>query len=169
MRRRRHMKKLAAVQRWTPTISEVDPPGTPTPNILGRSIWSDWPEHRVTDVCRIRRNQGNPEPGPFIPLPEEAISATPLAAFTVAGGQGSHLGYDGRGGSLKALIVSGSVGLMKNEDIDTVSYFRVDNSLIRCLGPTFLGYHIPGESQMSSKTIPIHAIACALWLQAHLS
>lgn len=87
----------------------------------------------------------------------------------MAGGRGSHLGCDDHGGSLKALIVSGSVGLMKNEDIDTVSYFQVDNSLIHCLGPTFLGYRIPGESQMSSKTIPRHAIARALWLQAHLS
>src|SRR3954468_11826082 len=63
------------------------------------------------------------------------------------------LSPDGHGGSLRALDRSGSLDLMKREGIDTLSYFQVDNPLVRCIDPAFLGWHFLRESEMSSKMV----------------
>jgi UDP-N-acetylglucosamine/UDP-N-acetylgalactosamine diphosphorylase len=64
------------------------------------------------------------------------------------------LSPDGHGGSLRALERSGSLALMASEGIDTLSYFQVDNPLVRCIDPAFIGWHLNGHSEMSSKTVP---------------
>src|SRR5690606_20018125 len=46
------------------------------------------------------------------------------------------LSPDGHGGSLRALARSGSLDLMQQEGINTLSYFQVDNPLVRCIDPT---------------------------------
>ena len=61
---------------------------------------------------------------------------------------------DGHGGALRALERSGAVDLMASEGIDTLSYFQVDNPLVRCVDPEFLGWHLRRGSEMSSKTVP---------------
>ena len=64
------------------------------------------------------------------------------------------LSPDGHGGSLRALERSGALDLMQREGIDTLSYFQVDNPLVRCIDPAFIGWHVLRASQMSSKMIP---------------
>jgi len=64
------------------------------------------------------------------------------------------LSPDGHGGSLRALDRSGALDLMKSEGIDTLSYFQVDNPLVRCIDPTFIGWHVMRGSEMSSKMVP---------------
>jgi UDP-N-acetylglucosamine/UDP-N-acetylgalactosamine diphosphorylase len=64
------------------------------------------------------------------------------------------LSPDGHGGSLRALHRSGALDLMAREGIDTLSYFQVDNPLVRCIDPEFIGFHLLERSEMSSKTIP---------------
>jgi UDP-N-acetylglucosamine/UDP-N-acetylgalactosamine diphosphorylase len=64
------------------------------------------------------------------------------------------LSPDGHGGSLRALDRSGALDLMAAEGIDTLSYFQVDNPLVRCIDPAFLGWHLSRGSEMSSKTVP---------------
>lgn len=61
---------------------------------------------------------------------------------------------DGHGGSLRALSRSGALDRMEREGIDIVSYFQVDNPLVRCIDPTFIGWHLRRGSEMSSKMIP---------------
>lgn len=61
---------------------------------------------------------------------------------------------DGHGGSLRALERSGALDLMAREGIDTLSYFQVDNPLVRCIDPTFIGWHLLRGSEMSSKMVP---------------
>jgi UDP-N-acetylglucosamine/UDP-N-acetylgalactosamine diphosphorylase len=61
---------------------------------------------------------------------------------------------DGHGGSLRALQRSGALDLMEKEGIDTISYFQVDNPLVRCIDPAFIGWHLQRNSEMSSKMIP---------------
>lgn len=61
---------------------------------------------------------------------------------------------DGHGGSLRALERSGSLDLMAREGIDTLSYFQVDNPLVRCIDPAFIGWHLLRGSGMSSKMVP---------------
>jgi UDP-N-acetylglucosamine/UDP-N-acetylgalactosamine diphosphorylase len=43
---------------------------------------------------------------------------------------------------------------MAAEGIDTLSYFQVDNPLVRCVDPAFLGWHLLSGSEMSSKMVP---------------
>ncbi|MEI6861424.1 MAG: UDPGP type 1 family protein [Verrucomicrobiota bacterium] len=63
------------------------------------------------------------------------------------------LSPDGHGGSLRALDRSGALDLMAREGADTISYFQVDNPLVRCLDPEFIGWHLLRDSEMSSKMV----------------
>lgn len=60
---------------------------------------------------------------------------------------------DGHGGSLRALDRSGALDLMEKQGIDILSYFQVDNPLVRGIDPTFIGWHILRGSEMSSKMV----------------
>ena len=64
------------------------------------------------------------------------------------------LSPDGHGGSLRALERSGALALMKKEGIDALSYFQVDNPLVRAIDPAFIGFHFLSGSEMSSKMVP---------------
>jgi UDP-N-acetylglucosamine/UDP-N-acetylgalactosamine diphosphorylase len=64
------------------------------------------------------------------------------------------LSPDGHGGSLRALHRSGALDLMQGEGIDTISYFQVDNPLVRCIDPAFIGWHLVRGAEMSAKMIP---------------
>jgi UDP-N-acetylglucosamine/UDP-N-acetylgalactosamine diphosphorylase len=64
------------------------------------------------------------------------------------------LSPDGHGGSLRALERSGSLDLMKRDGVDTLSYFQVDNPLVRSIDPAFVGWHRMRSSEMSSKMVP---------------
>lgn len=61
---------------------------------------------------------------------------------------------DGHGGSLRALVRSGAVDQMKANGIDIVSYFQVDNPIVQCIDPAFIGFHVLGTSELSSKMVP---------------
>jgi UDP-N-acetylglucosamine/UDP-N-acetylgalactosamine diphosphorylase len=61
---------------------------------------------------------------------------------------------DGHGGSLRALVRSGAVETMKSLGVDIVSYFQVDNPIVQCIDPAFIGFHVLGESELSSKMVP---------------
>ncbi len=61
---------------------------------------------------------------------------------------------DGHGGSLLALRNSGALDDMRDRGIDFISYFQVDNPLVRCVDPLFLGLHALQDAQMSAKAVP---------------
>jgi UDP-N-acetylglucosamine/UDP-N-acetylgalactosamine diphosphorylase len=61
---------------------------------------------------------------------------------------------DGHGGSLRALARSGATELMAREGIDILSYFQVDNPMVRFIDPAFVGWHLKSRSEMSSKMVP---------------
>jgi len=61
---------------------------------------------------------------------------------------------DGHGGSLRALVRSGAVDTMQAQGIDIVSYFQVDNPIVQCIDPAFIGFHVLGQSELSSKMVP---------------
>lgn len=64
------------------------------------------------------------------------------------------LSPDGHGGSLRALERGGAIADMRARGIEHLSYFQVDNPLVHCIDPLFLGLHEITGSEMSSKTIP---------------
>jgi UDP-N-acetylglucosamine/UDP-N-acetylgalactosamine diphosphorylase len=64
---------------------------------------------------------------------------------------------DGHGGSIKALWASGATADMRRRGVEHISYFQVDNPIVRVVDPVFIGLHAaaPDSSgQMSSKMIP---------------
>lgn len=60
---------------------------------------------------------------------------------------------NGHGGALRALNQSGCIELMEEKEIDTISYFQVDNPLVHVLDPHFIGFHLNNNSEMSSKMV----------------
>lgn len=68
------------------------------------------------------------------------------------------LSPDGHGGSLRALRERGALDDMKSHGVDTLSYFQVDNPLVRPIDPLFIGLHALQGSEMSSKAVAkLHA------------
>ena len=60
---------------------------------------------------------------------------------------------DGHGGSLKALYQSRAVDDMKKRGIEYLSYFQIDNPLVKVFDPLFVGLHVMNGAQMSSKAL----------------
>ncbi len=60
---------------------------------------------------------------------------------------------NGHGGCFEALVRSGATAIMEEEGIDYLSYFQVDNPMVYCLDPAFLGIHHETGSEMSSKAV----------------
>ena len=71
----------------------------------------------------------------------------------LAGYDSLALSPNGHGGSLKALIDSGSVAEMSERGIEHVSYFQVDNPLVSVINPLLIGLHDLQSSDMSSRSI----------------
>jgi UDP-N-acetylglucosamine/UDP-N-acetylgalactosamine diphosphorylase len=61
---------------------------------------------------------------------------------------------DGHGGSLRALVRSGATKTMEDNNIDVLSYFQVDNPLVKVIDPAFIGFHLQSMAGMSSKMLP---------------
>jgi UDP-N-acetylglucosamine/UDP-N-acetylgalactosamine diphosphorylase len=61
------------------------------------------------------------------------------------------LAPDGHGGSLKALVRSGAIQELKRREIMVLSYFQVDNPLVKPFDPLFIGLHAITGSEMSTK------------------
>lgn len=64
------------------------------------------------------------------------------------------LSPDGHGGALRALVRSGAVDTMERSGNEVLSYFQVDNPLVQCIDPEFIGFHVLRGSEMSSRALP---------------
>jgi len=64
------------------------------------------------------------------------------------------LSPDGHGGSLRALVRGGAIERMERAGVQVISYFQVDNPLVQCISPAFIGFHLLKGSEMSSRTVP---------------
>jgi len=60
---------------------------------------------------------------------------------------------DGHGGTLRALAATGALRDMARRGVEAISYFQVDNPLVRPVDPVFLGRHRITKSQLSSLTV----------------
>jgi len=60
---------------------------------------------------------------------------------------------NGHGGSFRALVSSGALTDMRTRGVEYISYFQVDNPLIRPADPRFVGHHIMRGAEMSCKTM----------------
>ena len=64
------------------------------------------------------------------------------------------LSPNGHGGSLLALRESGALDDMADHGVELISYFQVDNPLVRCMDPLFIGLHDLRGAEMSTKALP---------------
>ena len=99
----------------------------------------------------------------FFGLPESEVtlfSQGTLPAFDFQGRlllEAKHrlaLAPDGHGGSLKALVTYGALADMRSRGVEIISYFQVDNALVKPVDPLFVGLHATTGSEMSSKVTP---------------
>lgn len=60
---------------------------------------------------------------------------------------------DGHGGCIKALQRSGALADMTRRGIEYISYWQVDNPLVRLFDPLFIGLHALEKADMSSKAV----------------
>jgi UDP-N-acetylglucosamine/UDP-N-acetylgalactosamine diphosphorylase len=60
---------------------------------------------------------------------------------------------NGHGGSLLALQTSGALADMASRGVEVISYFQVDNPLVRCIDPLFIGLHAMNCAEMSAKAL----------------
>lgn len=63
------------------------------------------------------------------------------------------LSPNGHGGTIKALSDGGVLDDMRRRGIEHISYFQVDNPLVRSVDPYFLGLHVRDEAEMSLKIL----------------
>lgn len=63
------------------------------------------------------------------------------------------LSPDGHGGTLTALAKRGVLSAMQERGVRHLSYFQVDNPLVRIGDPVFLGHHLHARAEVSSKVI----------------
>src|SRR5262249_20615537 len=56
---------------------------------------------------------------------------------------------DGHGGTLTALADSGLLAQLRQRGVRHVSYFQVDNPLVKVADPTFLGHHLGRRAEVS--------------------
>lgn len=64
---------------------------------------------------------------------------------------------DGHGGCIKALAACGAIHDMVARGIEHISYFQVDNPLVKVIDPLFVGLHAAAadsSAEMSSKMVP---------------
>ena len=85
---------------------------------------------------------------------QELIPSVDLQGKIILEEQGKiAMAPNGHGGSLRALSKSGSIERMREQGIDILSYFQVDNPMISCIDPTFVGFHVMNQSELSSKMV----------------
>ena len=63
------------------------------------------------------------------------------------------LNPNGHGGVIDSIANSGVLREMQDRGIQELSYFQVDNPLVRVPDPVFLGVHVREGSQISSKVV----------------
>jgi len=87
-------------------------------------------------------------------FPQNMIPSLDTAGKLVLDGPDSLFrNLDGHGGSLTALQSSGALAEMKKRGIETISYFQVDNPTVAIIDPEFIGFHLQGAAEVSTKVL----------------
>jgi UDP-N-acetylglucosamine/UDP-N-acetylgalactosamine diphosphorylase len=121
------------------------------------------PWYIMTNPLNHEQTIGFLKDNDFFGLPEEDVvlfAQEMLPAFDLSGRMllaDKHrlaLAPDGHGGSLKALVRSGALGDLRSRGVEIISYFQVDNPLVKPFDPLFIGLHAETGSEMSAKVTP---------------
>ncbi len=107
----------------------------------------------TTAYFKDNKNFGIPDRDMMI-FPQNMIPSLDAAGNLVLKGKnGLFRNPDGHGGSLTALNSSGALKMLADRGIDIISYFQVDNPLVRIVDPEFIGFHVQKGAHVSSKAL----------------
>ncbi|MCL2646965.1 MAG: UTP--glucose-1-phosphate uridylyltransferase [Phycisphaerales bacterium] len=102
-----------------------------------------------------KHNYFGMSPADLMFFPQDQMPAlSPTGKVLLESKNSLALSPNGHGGSLLALHKSGALADMKKRGITQISYFQVDNPIVRCIDPLFIGLHDLDNAQMSSKMLP---------------
>jgi len=114
------------------------------------------PDNDVAVRCFFRRHNwfGLPEEDVFF-LVQGTMPAVDFKGKLLLAEKGKLASSpNGHGGSLQALRDSEALHDMRRRGIELISYFHVDNPLVHCIDPLFLGLHHREGAEMSAKCLP---------------
>jgi len=80
-------------------------------------------------------------------------SFSPEGRLLMAPDGGLFFNPNGHGGVIEALRQSGSLAAMREQRVEHLFYFQVDNPLVRVPDPVFLGFHCRARSRISAKVV----------------
>lgn len=124
-------------------------------NAIPWFVMTSQANHAETEHFFKERNHFGLNPANVIFFQQGRMPAIDAEGKIMLAGKGQiAMSPDGHGGALRALVRSGAVEWMRERGIDVLSYFQVDNPLVRCIDPEFVGFHLMESSEMSSKMIP---------------
>jgi len=67
---------------------------------------------------------------------------------------GLALAPNGHGGSIKALVDSGTLAKLRERGVSVISYFQIDNPLVKPFEPLGIGLHVTTGTEMAIKVVP---------------
>jgi UDP-N-acetylglucosamine/UDP-N-acetylgalactosamine diphosphorylase len=63
------------------------------------------------------------------------------------------LGPNGHGGTITGLAEHGLLAWLRTQGVETISYFQVDNPIVKLADYVFLGRHLDAKAEVSSKVV----------------
>lgn len=130
---------------------------------VGRRYDTEIPWYIMTSAANHAQTVEYFESHGFLGLPREDVFFFKQGMLPLFGFDGRillsdkhrvSLGPDGHGGSLKAMVACGALDDMRKRGVEIVSYFQVDNPLVKPIDPLFIGLHAETESEASTKVTP---------------
>lgn len=110
--------------------------------------------HTDTETFFKNQNFFGLEPGNVHLFPQNMIPSLDLdGKLILAEKNRIFMNPDGHGGSLTALRTSGALKKLQELRIEVLSYFQVDNPLVKIIDPVFIGFHIMNRADISSKAL----------------
>ena len=129
---------------------------------VSRRYGADAPLYVMTSEANHESTQAAFEEAQFFGLEREQVRFLVQGMLPAVDAQGRLLladegslffSPDGHGGSLRALQRSGALDEMQARGVRQIFSFQVDNPLAPVLDPVFLGHHLLGRAEMSSKVV----------------
>jgi UDP-N-acetylglucosamine/UDP-N-acetylgalactosamine diphosphorylase len=110
--------------------------------------------HSDTEIFFKRQNFFGLDPANVHLFPQNMIPSLDLSGKLILSETNRiFMNPDGHGGSLTALRTSGALKKLQELKIETLSYFQVDNPLVKIIDPVFIGFHVMNQADISSKAL----------------
>jgi len=110
--------------------------------------------HTETEIFFKKQNYFGLDPANVHLFPQNMIPSLDLSGKLILSETNRiFMNPDGHGGSLTALRTSGALKKLQELKIETLSYFQVDNPLVKIIDPVFIGFHVMNQADISSKAL----------------